>query len=54
MKHIDKFLSLTDGTDVERRVKLREVIFRDNTGVWPSHLKNKAWFEGTYAGQTWR
>jgi len=50
----DKFLSLTKGSTVERRVKLREFIFRQNTGKWPFHLTGRRWFEGTISDQTWR
>jgi len=51
----DKFLKMTEGTTVEKRVKLRESIFRENTGKWPCHLPtDRSWFEGTFAGQTWR
>jgi len=49
-----KFLNKTEGSTVERRVKLREFIFRQNTGVWPSHLIGRSWFEGTSPVQTWR
>lgn len=48
------FLSRTEGTPVERRVKLREFIFRQNTGMWPTHLCGRRWFEGTDPEQTWR
>jgi len=50
---IDKFLRLTEGTAVERRVKLREFIFRQNTGRWPCHLKNRIWREGVSGFDTW-
>jgi hypothetical protein len=50
----DKFLKLTEGSIIERRVKLREFIFRQNTGVWPTHLTGRRWFENTLPEKTWR
>lgn len=54
MSLIDEFMKRTGGDPVEKRVKLREFIFRQNTGRWPSHLGDRRWFEGTLPCRTWR